>query len=77
MAYIHTDTASIALKLANRGQLPLFSQWAILLANTVVTWNDRYKSRHYLSTMSHTRLEDIGISPEQAELECCKPFWSA
>ena len=77
MAYIHTQTAEIALNLGKRQQFPLISQWAIQLANTIVLWNDRYKSRRFLSTMSHTQLTDIGVTPEQARREACKLFWRA
>ena len=77
MAYIHTQTAEIALNLGKRQQFPLVSQWAIQLANTIVMWNDRYKSRRFLGTMSYAQLVDIGVTPEQAKLEACKPFWRA
>lgn len=77
MTYIHTHTANIALNLGKRKQLPLVSQWAIQLANTIVTWNDRYITRRPLSTMSYALLKDIGVTPEQAKLEAAKPFWRA
>lgn len=77
MTYTHAHTASIALKLANRGQLPLVSEYAIQMANTVVTWSDRYNSRRVLSTMTFGQLEDIGVTPDQALFEQRKPFWCA
>lgn len=77
MTYTHTSTASIALKLANRGQLPLISLCAIQFANTVVTWCDRYKSRRVLGTMTYGQLNDIGVTPKQALHETAKPFWRA
>jgi uncharacterized protein YjiS (DUF1127 family) len=77
MAHIHTHTAQIALELSNRGHLPVVSQWAIRLANTVVTWDDRYKSRRKLGTMPNDLLDDMGITPRQALLEARKPFWLA
>ena len=77
MAYSHADTANIALTLGKREQFPLLSQWAILVANTIVTWNDRYKTRQALRTLSYTLLDDIGITPKQARLEAIKPFWRA
>ena len=77
MTYIHVQIASIALKLGKREQFPLISQWAIQVANTVVTWSDRYKTRRPLSTMSYALLEDIGVTPEQAKREAAKPFWRA
>lgn len=77
MTYQHTHTAQIALNLANRKQLPVISQWSILLANSVVTWSDRYKSRRKLDTMPDYLLRDVGITPKQAGKEALKPFWRA
>ena len=77
MTYIHTHTAEIALNLGKRQQFPLVSQWAIQLANTIVMWNDRYKSRRPLRTMSYAQLADIGVTPKRAEHEARKPFWRA
>ncbi len=77
MAYTHTQTAKIALNLGKRQQFPLVSQWAIQLANTIVMWNDRYKSRRPLRTMSYAQLADIGVTPKQAKFEARKPFWRA
>ena len=77
MTYTHAHTASIALKLAHRGQLPLIFICAIQFADTVVTWKDRYNSRRDLSTMSFGQLEDIGVTPDQALIEQHKPFWRA
>ena len=77
MTYTHTHTAEIALNLGKRQKFPLVSQWAIQLANTIVMWNDRYKSRRFLSTMPYAQLTDIGVTPKQARHEACKPFWRA
>ncbi len=77
MTYIHAHTADIALKLGKREHFPLASHWAIHLADTIVTWNDRYNTRRPLRTMPYALLEDIGITPEQAKLEAAKPFWRA
>lgn len=75
MAHYRTHTPQIVLNLANRGQLPLISQWAIHLANTVVLWSDRYKARQVLGTMPLERLDDIGLTSKQAKEEARKPFW--
>jgi uncharacterized protein YjiS (DUF1127 family) len=77
MTYHHTQTSQIALNLSNRAHLPALSQWAIYFANTVVTWDDRYKARCKLGTMPNERLADMGITPRQALLESRKPFWRA
>lgn len=77
MAYIHTHTAKIALALGKREHFPLASQWAIQVANTIVTWNDRYNTRRPLGTMTYALLEDIGVTSEQAKQEAAKPFWRA
>jgi uncharacterized protein YjiS (DUF1127 family) len=75
MAYIHAHTANTALKLSKRTQFPVLSIWAIQVANTVVTWDDRYKARRALQTMTREHLNDMGMTPEQARREAGKPFW--
>lgn len=38
---------------------------------------ERYRQRKQLMEMDDRQLEDIGITPEQAELEAGKPIWRA
>lgn len=75
MTHNHSQTALIALNLANRTELPVLSQVAIRFANTVAKWADRYNSRQKLDTMTPDRLKDIGITDQDAYIEARKPFW--
>ena len=38
---------------------------------------ERYRQRKQLLEMDDRQLKDIGITPEQAELEAGKPIWKA
>lgn len=41
----------------------------------VRVWNHRAKSRRQLAKLNAVLLDDIGLSAEQAHIECAKPFW--
>lgn len=43
--------------------------------NVLVMWEKRLKDRDTLSRMKYGQLEDMGMSPEDALIECEKPFW--
>lgn len=45
--------------------------------DVLVTWEKRLKDRDALSRMTYGRLEDMGMSPEDALTESAKPFWRA
>ena len=57
--------------------LPLFAQWAIAFAATVTLWERRAKTRKALADLDHARLQDVGISPEEARDEIRKRYWNA
>lgn len=40
-------------------------------------WLSRSRERHALSEMSLHGLRDVGLTPEDVERECGKPFWQA
>lgn len=44
---------------------------------TLRCWYQRWSQRRALARLDAHRLNDIGISPEQAEAEMRKPFWQA
>ncbi|PHS77241.1 MAG: hypothetical protein COB59_09510 [Rhodospirillaceae bacterium] len=44
---------------------------------TFVLWRHRQVSRRQLSRLDDSLLKDIGLTHEQARLECQKPFWKA
>ncbi|MEM8840875.1 MAG: DUF1127 domain-containing protein [Pseudomonadota bacterium] len=41
----------------------------------ITLWKHRAESRAELAELSTTQLRDIGVTPEQAEIEASKPFW--
>jgi uncharacterized protein YjiS (DUF1127 family) len=45
--------------------------------DVLVMWEKRSKDREALSRMTYGRLEDMGMSPEDALTESAKPFWRA
>ena len=45
------------------------------LLNVVSLWRQRSVMRHQLSQLPDYRLNDMGISAEQAFVESQKPFW--
>ena len=53
--------------------LPILSIKKILL--TIKTWQERSITRHRLTKLPKYRLEDMGISPQEAIVESQKPFW--
>lgn len=43
----------------------------------VLVWHQRSVERHRLSELNDHMLKDIGISRDEVEAECRKPFWKA
>jgi uncharacterized protein YjiS (DUF1127 family) len=44
-------------------------------ATRVRCWVRRARERLELARLDHRMLRDIGITPNEAERECNKPFW--
>jgi uncharacterized protein YjiS (DUF1127 family) len=44
---------------------------------TLVLWQERGRQRHALARLDDALLRDIGLSREEAALECAKPVWRA
>ena len=44
---------------------------------TLLTWQIRANQRTRLAEMESHRLEDMGITPGEAQREAAKPFWRA
>lgn len=57
--------------------LPPLSRVAFAVAETVLAWEIRRKTRSRLSHLDDHILRDIGLPPETAAAECAKPFWRA
>ncbi len=55
--------------------LPVVSRIAVQVAWCVLLWSQRRKSRRDLSLLDDHMLNDIGLSPRQAEQEYSKWFW--
>lgn len=63
-----------------RGRLPLSRLPITLLGlcfETLLTWQDRARSRHHLRSLGDEHLKDIGLSRADVEAEAGKPFWRA
>ena len=46
-------------------------------AALVRCWVRRVRERAELARLDHRMLRDIGVTPNEAERECNKPFWRA
>ena len=51
--------------------------WPIRLGLLVAEWLRRHRSRQSLATLSAYELRDIGLTPNDQQRECAKPFWRA
>jgi len=47
------------------------------VARQVAVWFERAHSRAQLRTLDDRMLRDIGMSPEDVQIEVSKPFWIA
>lgn len=55
--------------------LEAISDVAIGLIDVLVRWQERTTERRRLGQLVRHRLEDIGVSPDDACRESRKPFW--
>ncbi|MGB3279476.1 MAG: DUF1127 domain-containing protein [Pseudorhodobacter sp.] len=55
--------------------LPPLAAVAFALAVTILKWEQRRQSRRALKRLNSYMLKDIGLTREDADLECDKPFW--
>lgn len=51
------------------------SRTAVMLADMIVAWEVRYRSRKHLDRLDDRLLQDIGLSSYAATREVQKPFW--
>ena len=61
-----------------RGRLPLSRLPVALLGHcfeTLLTWQDRARSRLHLRSLGDEHLKDVGLSRADVEGEAGKPFW--
>jgi len=52
-------------------RLPVWSELRALF----IEWRQRARSRHDLMMLSERDLSDMGLTPQDAFNESCKPFW--
>ena len=68
MAYQHT-LKTVAFKAPDR--------YLALAVDLVRLWSERYRTRRHLRELDSYRLEDIGLTRQQAVAEAKKFFWQA
>lgn len=61
--------------LATQAPLPLPAEIALRVAVTVTKWTTRARTRRALRRLEPHRLEDVGLTPEEAWRESALPFW--
>ncbi|MEE9388441.1 MAG: DUF1127 domain-containing protein [Paracoccaceae bacterium] len=49
----------------------------IAVATTVLTWEQRHRTRRALKNLTNIALQDIGITRKQAREEARRMFWQA
>lgn len=59
---------------ARPGPAPAPSRW-IRLVDTLVLWQERFRSRQTLAGMDDRMLRDVGLSRADLEPEIRKPVW--
>ena len=57
------------------GSLPPLSRLLVSVALMLAAWDQRRISRNALTRLDDHILRDIGLTPDQAQTECAKPFW--
>ncbi len=67
---------SPALMLLNASpRLPLIAALAVRFAATVVTWEQRRRSRVNLGKLDDRLLRDVGLTRHRADAEVSRYFW--
>ena len=67
-------TARVAPR-ALPARLPPLAQMLVSLALMLAAWEDRRRTRAALARLDRHLLQDIGLGPDRAGMECHKPFW--
>jgi uncharacterized protein YjiS (DUF1127 family) len=52
-----------------------FALWSLRAGDTLLRWQERYRQRRALATLSDHMLKDLGLSRVDAEHEGGKRFW--
>lgn len=70
-----TRTKSVLIDLNEAPSLPLFAQFAVVLAGVVTKWRTNARTRNQLWYLSDHQLRDVGLTREAATREARLPFW--
>ena len=70
-----TRIKSVLIDLNEAPSLPLFAQFAVVLAGVVTKWRTNARTRNQLWYLSDHQLRDIGLTREAATREAKLPFW--
>lgn len=62
--------------LDDNSPLPPAADIALRVAVTVTKWTRRRRTRKALKLLDETRLNDIGLTREEAWREAARPFWA-
>ncbi|MEM9585272.1 MAG: hypothetical protein AAGA08_19360 [Pseudomonadota bacterium] len=61
--------------LSNRPTLAPVARAAVKLAVVAMTWDDAFRSRQTLKTLTPDQLRDVGLTKQQAMAEARRGFW--
>ena len=75
MTMSETRIKSVLIDLNEAPSLPLFAQFAVVLAGVVTKWRTNARTRNQLWYLSDHQLRDIGLTREAATREAKLPFW--
>ncbi len=74
MTYISSHPAQRPALLPRLPQSPL-ALVVISVANTLLTWDLRRRTRRQLKNLTDTELQDIGLTRGEADTEARRLFW--
>ena len=69
-----TRIKSVLIDLNEAPSLPLFAQFAVVLAGVVTKWRTNARTRNQLWYLSDHQLRDVGLTREAATREARLPF---
>jgi uncharacterized protein YjiS (DUF1127 family) len=73
--HVSTRTKSVLIDLNEAPSLPMFAQFAVVLAGVVTKWRNNARTRNHLSHLSDHHLRDVGLTRAAATRKAQLPFW--
>lgn len=73
----HSATLGHSAVVEARRSAARLADWFFRIAETVVIWNRRYRTRRQFAAVDSRILKDCGISEADRFIEINKPFWEA